>query len=69
MGGDSGSLEGPSPQVWECARSQIEAEEACTHTHMRAPVLSGGEIQTRLIPSAFVGPTKAWLQPFFGPGT
>ena len=44
-------------EVWEgCAHS----DRGKGDTHMCVRV-SGGEIQVRLIPSAFVGLTKAWL--------
>ena len=35
------------------------------HTHL----LSGGEIQTLLIPSAFISPTKSWAGALFACGT
>lgn len=44
-----------------CVHTQAEARDPYTpHTHL----LSGGEIQTLLIPLAFVCPTKAGLQLF-----
>lgn len=45
-----------------CAYTQAEAR--WTHAHTHTPLLSG-EIQTLLIPSAFVVPTKAGLQLFW----
>lgn len=45
-----------------CVHTQAEARDA--HTHTRTHLLSGGENQTLLIPSAFISPTKAGLELF-----